>query len=33
MMYLAEPGKVEGYKKSIWDTVWKFTFKNTLFGL
>lgn len=32
-MYLAEQGKVEGYKKSTRDTVWKFTFENTLFGL
>lgn len=32
-MYLAEPGKVEGYKKSTWYTVWKFPFENTLFGL
>lgn len=33
MMYLAEPGKVEGCKKSTWDTFWKFTFENTLFDL
>lgn len=31
IMYLAEPGKVEGYKVSIWDTV-DFTFENTLLG-